>query len=325
MVFFNGTYTLEQLLALFKAQFATFDNFTIIDDAIDAYGSFVVKYNPENLYLLFWRSGWTVPSTDSRYDAGAYTRVNGMFRYKTDWECACGIGINIFTAWNATLHKGSGTTNRHFIPSIMDYAQDIAASWADARNPVSIQMWIDKYGFQGLIQKYYPTETRPVANGAFFTMEFVPYNYREVNDGLSDEFYHLSMCVDHSKTYPDENDKKYYHYNGRGASWCGNTDRIDQDKIKYAYKSDSNSEVYFEFPYWYSDTYMNKPIYQTRRWFYWNIYNQNIFPGDIITWNDIDKGVTRQFYCGLVYYPDGCSSPYRRLVAIPFSNAYQYV
>lgn len=322
MVFLNSVYTLSEFLTALKAQFATLTtNFTLYDENVDAYGSFVVKYKPENLYILFWRSGFNINIGDPRYDAGDTVRSNGSFKFQSSWACAAGIGVDVFTAWNATTHLGSGTLNHFFIQTWHRYDNEIDQTYSDESRPISVQMWIDEYGFIGTTQNLANYWSNPYPSGAFFMLEFVPYTHREVNDGLSDMFWAMIPTYkEEGQGMPADNDKEYYMMYGRGATLCSQYDYFDQDKIKYAYKDLSNSKVYFEFPYWYNTRDYDAPLYQTRRWFFVNC-NEGLAAGDVISWVDADEGVTRQFYIGAMVSAN-LTEP--KLFAIPYSNAYQY-
>ena len=324
MGFINNVFTLSEWLAALKTQFDSLTtNFTVVDYNWDTKGSFVVKYNTENLYILFWRTGWTITAGDTRYDGGDTVRAQGAFKIQNNWATAMGIGVDIYTAWNPATHLGSGTLNHFYIQTFHRIDGDIDQTYSDESRAISVQMWIDEYGMVGVTQN--PSAINAVSNpcagtGTFFMLEFVPYTHREVNDGLSDMFFAMiPNYLEAGQGIPSDNDKEYYMYYGRGATLCSQYDYFDQSKVKYAYKSLVNNKVYFEFPYWYNTRDYDAPVYQTKRWFFVNT-DEGLAAGDVISWVDTDEAITRQFYIGAVSGITGNTM----LFAIPYSNAYQY-
>lgn len=313
MTLYNGSYTLTQLLAIFRTEFGGFDNFTIVDDNYDSNGSFCVKYNAEDLYLDFWKTGTNLANAQHGSNNSAY------MQYATSWACATGIGIEVWTAWNASTHVGSGTRKRYFIPSFVEYDQGITNSYSSDTYQISVQMWIDKYGFIGATQNATVT-SRPQAEGIYFICEFVPTTRWEYDDGHSDMFWSTIHTYMHGQGDPSDDDSTYYMLNGRGAEHSSITDWYDQTKNKYAFKSSSNSKVYFNFPFWYENKDFDKPVYKTKRWFFLNNV-KGISTNDIISWLDLEAATVRKFLC----VEASCSQTTTKYyIAIPYENPILY-
>lgn len=316
MTLYNGTYNLSQLLQIFRTEFSAFDNFTMIDNNYDSRDAFVVKYNPEDLYIDFWRTGVQLTAGNPRYDP-AYR--NGLYIRYQNSAYATGICIDTYSAYNATTHTGSGSKGRYFIPSYVEYQQGVDVLYSGDTKTINVQMWIDKYGFLGATQNSI-NPGRPQAVGTVFMCEFVSASHREFDDGLSNMFFHSEHNYMHDQGTPNENDANYYTLNGRGTSWQYQVDLLDQGKIKYAYKSGINSKVYFQFPYWFKDQSMNKPVYRTKRWFYFNV-NEGVVTNDVISWLDLETSTVRKFLC----IEAACQTTTSKIyVAIPYENPALY-
>lgn len=313
MTLYNGNYTLTQLLTIFRTEFAGFSNFTVVDNNYDSAGSFCVKYNAEDLYLDFWKTGNELVNAQHGDSNGRY------MTYETSWASATGIGIEVWSAWDNVTHTGSGTRKRYFIPTFVDYDQGIAASYSSATYQIGVQMWIDKYGFMGATQNPAVT-SRPQTVGVYFICEFIPDAFRAMSDAGSDMFWSTKHTSLHGQGYPSENDSTYYQLNGRGNAIAYIDDWYDQDKNKEAFKSTLNSKVYFNFPYWFDDRNFDDPVYKTKRWFFLN-NTEGISTNDIISWLDLGEATVRKFIC----IEASCTATTTKLyIAVPYENPVLY-
>ena len=308
MGFHYGTNSIPGFVAELAAELAATDDFTMYDD--QAAGGYCLKYKDQNLYILIE----TVTSAQYGKD----------YNYSVDYYYAkfAGVGVRFSTGWDLATHAPADTIRRWAMAPLFCASGNPSTVRMGVDSNFQINYWVDKYGFQGVIQNPYGENE---ASGAFFSCEFLPDVSKEFSDGYTN----IMAFTKRNHAYwsnggckPTPGSTAYYYHALRpfGLAETGDSN-IKEAALRPAFRSSGNSKIYFEFA-----TYENEmtnwwtPIAQTRRWFFVQ-ESGGMSLNDVISWLDPDNVTVHKFFITAASSPDTAN---KVIVAIPYENAYQY-
>lgn len=308
MGFHAGNYTIPQLVAEIAAELAATADWEIVDEAYS--GGYALRYIPDSTYMTI----------------ATYTGAKLAYRDNTSYTAyAAGIAVRFASAYDTETHAIGGTYQNGIVPLFNKNQAAPSITLLDETHFFPVKYWVDRYGFILGIDNPYSNE---YSSGAVVVLEMPPAATREYSDGFRLPIWHVKrnnnsyIATDTggaANQFPD--DSTTYHYqNLRPFNLATQTDLIQYSVIRSAYRADSNSKIYFEFPFYYNDKSFKMPLVQTRRWFLVQT-DGGLAVDDIISWLDVDGITVRKFIVAQISCPDTASKIY---AAIPYQNAYDY-
>lgn len=309
MGFHAGNYTIPQLVAEIAAELAATADWEIVDEAYS--GGYALRYIPDSTYM-----------TIATYTGAKLGYYSGNSSYTAQ---ACGIAVRFASAYDTETHAIGGTYQNGIVPLFVKGNAAPSIALLNDTHFYPVKYWVDRYGFILGIDNPYSDES---SSGALAVMEVPPAATREYSDGFRLPIWHVSRNFDtnptgfngnEANTFP-ENSTTYHYQNLRPFNLATQTDIVQYSGIRSAYRADSNSKIYFEFPFFYNSTNYKTPLVQTRRWFLISTAG-GLAVDDIISWLDADGVTVRKFIVAQISCPDTTSKLY---AAIPYQNAYDY-
>ncbi|MDV0442595.1 hypothetical protein [Methanorbis furvi] len=303
MVHIQGTWDIPTIAATIGQALIDTDDFTDADP--DVTMGTVVNHTSTNTYV------WITPGvalTSPVDNNTAYSKA--------------GMRVIFSNNWNTDTHEPSGTIYRGFVNLYGTAAyQGGYNTLANITSPNSfpISLFVDKFGFVGVIQNNYSA-----GNPSLFACEFFPSAWMEYDDAQKPICFFTKHIYDSFTNGIDStgqhvtNVNSGYHYIrpfnvAYGVTAAGN---MGAYMPREAYRSEGNNKTMFDFP-WYQNDYNSLvyPIAQTRRWFPVSATGGHAI-GDIVNWIDPD-GVTVHKYIVV-------AATATKLYAIAYQNAFDY-
>lgn len=299
MVFKSGSYDVPSLIAEIVSYLAATDDFNIIDS--DYPGGYALHHVPTNNYISF---------------ALVTTARIGEDSDGTDDTYAGGISVVISSGFDTGSHSHTGTVHKGVIPLYRHLSSTNSVYQTTPYN-FTVQCWIDKFGLVMTIQNpnnvYWDT-------GAFAVMEFLPISALEFNDGFVPIMFHVkNNYAQYDGGVIADNRDDCYYLNIRPYNLRTQTDIVYYPRD--GYRSDGNSKIYFDFPYFHNERLTrHAPVFHTRRWFRVAL-SGGMAVGDIINWIDPDGVTVHKYIISEVSSVDTSTKYY---YAIPYENAFDY-
>ena len=307
MGFHYGTNSIPGFVAELAAELAATDDFTMYDD--QASTGYCLKYKDQNLYMLIE----TV--TNGEYGPQYYS---GSYYYAR----FAGVGVRFSTGWNIETHAPADTIRRWALAPLFCENGTPSGARMGVDSSFQFNYWVDKYGFQGIVQNPYSENQ---SSGAFFSCEFLPDATKEFADGYTN----IMAYTKRNYAYwvnggckPPAGSTAYYYHALRpfGLAETGDTN-IVESALRAAFRSAGNSKIYFEFPTYENElTNWMTPIAQTRRWFFVQ-ESGGMSLNDVVSWLDPDNITVHKYFITAATCPDSAA---KVVVAIPYENAFQY-
>jgi len=305
MGFHYGTNSIPGFVAELAAELAATDDFAMYDD--QAPGGYCLQYKGQNLFMLIE----TV--TNGIYGSD----YNGRTRF-------AGAGVRFSTGWNLETHTPADTIRRWALAPLFCNSAAPSTARMGVDSSFQINYWVDKFGFQGVIQNPYGENC---SSGAFFNCEFLPDTAKEFADGYSNIIAYTKRNYawwyeETSTYYPAEGSTSVYYHALRpfGLAETGQSN-IAESRLRPAFRSAGNSKIYFEFPTYENElTNWMTPIAQTRRWFFVQ-ESGGMSLNDVVSWLDPDNITVHKYFITAATCPDSAATV---VVAIPYENAFQY-
>lgn len=302
MVHIQGTWDIPTIAATIGQALIDTDDFTDADPNVTT--GTVVKHTPTNTYV------WITPGVS----------LNGGIIGGNNHPNA-GMRVIFSTNWNTETHEPSGTIYRGHVNlyGVGDSGYNDNLASIVTPNVFPVSLFVDKFGFVGVIQNNYGN-----GNPSLFACEFFPSAWMEYDDAQKPICFFTKHCFDNFRYGVDStgqnlaNANNGYHYIrpfnvAYGVTAGGN---MGAYMPREAYRSEGNNKTMFDFP-WYQNDYdsLKYPIAQTRRWFKVSATGGHAI-GDILNWIDPD-GVTVHKYIV-------AAANTTTLYAIPYQNAFDY-
>lgn len=306
MGFHAGNYTIPQLIAEIAAELVATPDWEMIDE--DYSGGYALRYIPDSTYMTI------------------ATKAGGIIgMYNADWKCyATGIAIRFASAYDIATHSIDGTYQNGIVPLFSGSNVTPSISLLDETHTYPVKYWVDRYGFVAAIDTPYDNND---SSGALVVLEAPPAAWREYSDGFRLPSLHVLRNNNRFKAYTNssnypvgDNSTSYYYQNLRPFNIATHTDLVEYSSCRSAYRANSNSKIYFEFPYTHNSKDYKTPYMQTRRFFLVHTA-AGLAVDDIVSWLDVDGVTVRKFIIAQISSPDTTAKYY---AAIPYDNAYDY-
>jgi hypothetical protein len=313
MGFVTGTKNVATIVAELAAGLEAGADWVMHDQEVP--GGYCLLYTPDNTYVTIK----AYAGTGCAYNSSDY-----------QWS---GIAMIFSTGFDTTAHEPTGTIYNGCIPFFWQDHANNAALIANDRL-FSVNFWVDNSGF---VMSWSNPFYDATSCGGVVLMEAIPAAKREFSDGYRALMFHCNLAgtketwFDYQSTYTPDNAAVYY-LNVRPFARACCSSLVNYPAHLDAYRSQGNSKIYFEFPWFHNDVtngratptrdHYNNPIYQTRRFFYVR-KSGGLALNDVVQWLDptAEPPAVRKFIVTDISSGDNNPTVY---AAIPYDNAYVY-